>query len=188
MTPKALIILAALFVVAFALLGLGHCGYNKIDSMLTLENKAASIREEFSDVEHIETDTLALLLQAKETAPVLLVDSRSPEEYEVSHIPGAVNLETVEAVQSHLSGMENPPENVIVYCSVGHRSAILAEQLKEAGFNHTRNVVGSMFAWANEDREMVDAGGNAAEKVHPYNEFWGRMLKPERRADLAESE
>ena len=187
MTSKTLITLACLFAIAFALLGLGHCGYGKIDSMLTLENKAASIREEFPGVEHIEIGTLALLLDGDSSNSILLVDSRSPEEYAVSHIPGAVNLETLEAVKAHLDGKADPPSDIIAYCSVGQRSAILADQLKKSGFEKSRNVVGSIFAWANEDRVLEDSSGKPVEKVHPFNEFWGRMLKPEKRADLEKS-
>jgi hypothetical protein len=43
------------------------------------------------------------------------------------------------------------------------------------------NLEGSIFAWASEDRPLEKEGQPAA-LVHPYNNRYGQMLKPERRA------
>lgn len=184
MKPRSLIIVGCLFVLAFGLLGLGRCGYDKLDDFRTLENIATSIRKEFPDVEHIETGTLAQLLKLQGTDAPLLVDSRTEEEYSVSHMPGAVNLETPEEVTKYLEEQGTKERPVILYCSVGYRSAVLADKLRESGMGEVRNVVGSIFAWANEERPLVDDTGNAVQTVHPYNQFWGRLLKEEFRAKL----
>ena len=156
MTTKAYAIIGAIFVIGFALLGIGQCGYKELDSMRSLEKKAAKIRKEFPDVEHIESDTVAALLEQKKDA-VLLVDCRTPEEFKLSKIPGAVNLEDLDAVRKHLADMTKKPTALVVYCSVGQRSAELAEDLKKAGIENAKNYVGSIFAWANEDRPLVDS-------------------------------
>jgi rhodanese-related sulfurtransferase len=71
---------------------------------------------------------------------------------------------------------------VVVYCSVGYRSARVARWLGRQGFTNVRQLDGSLFAWANEGRPMV-ADGRSVREVHPYNDFWGRLLKPEVRSD-----
>ena len=72
----------------------------------------------------------------------------------------------------------------MVYCSVGVRSAGVARRLRAAGFAEVENLEGSVFRWANEGRPLVAAGGAATDVVHPYDAAWGRLLRPERRADL----
>ncbi len=184
MTPRFLIIIGAIFLVAFTLLGIGRCGYKEIDSMRSLSKKSGKIRKEFPDIEHIETGTVAALLKAKDRSSVLLIDCRTAEEFAVSHLPGAVNLETSKKVTAHLKSLPTQPESLVIYCSVGQRSASLTEELKRVGIKNAKNFVGSIFAWANEDRSMVDSEGKPAEKVHTYNKFWGRLVKESRRAPL----
>jgi rhodanese-related sulfurtransferase len=70
---------------------------------------------------------------------------------------------------------------IVVYCSAGYRSSRVSRWLGRQGFTNVRNLEGSLFAWANEGRPMVSETG-AAKEVHPYNEFWGRLLKPEVRS------
>ncbi len=181
MSPRFYILVGAIFLIAFTLLGIGRCGYNDLDSMRSLEKKSAKIRREFPGIEHIESGTVAALL---ETGSVLLVDSRTAEEFAVSHLAGAVNLETLEQVQRYLKALNTQPKSIIIYCSVGQRSASLTEKLQKAGITDVKNFVGSIFAWANEDRPMVDSRGKPAQKVHPFNKFWGRLVKESRRASL----
>ena len=54
--------------------------------------------------------------------------------------------------------------------------------LGRQGFTNVRHLDGSLFAWANEGRPMV-SDGRPVREVHPYNDFWGRLLKPEVRSD-----
>jgi hypothetical protein len=53
--------------------------------------------------------------------------------------------------------------------------------LQRQGFTNVRTLEGSLFAWANDGRPM-EVDGRPVKEVHPYNEFWGRLLEPEVRA------
>ncbi|HEY2615439.1 MAG TPA: hypothetical protein VGI42_06990 [Chthoniobacterales bacterium] len=53
--------------------------------------------------------------------------------------------------------------------------------MRAAGFSHTQNLEGSIFQWANEHRPLV-RDGTPVTVVHPYNSFWGRLLKNDVRA------
>jgi 3-mercaptopyruvate sulfurtransferase SseA len=64
---------------------------------------------------------------------------------------------------------------------VGYRSSELATRLQRAGQTNVTNLEGSIFQWANEGRAL-EASGKPATRVHPYNEKFGRLLKPELRA------
>lgn len=104
-----------------------------------------------------------------------LLDSREKEEFEVSHIP---NAEFVGYDDFELSSVSNIPKSdtIIVYCSVGYRSERIGEQLQEAGYKHVYNLYGGIFHWKNHNGKVVDSKNDTTEKVHTYNESWGRFL------------
>lgn len=125
------------------------------------------LREKFPEVAFITVDDLA----AQDPKPVLL-DVRSEKEFAVSHLPGAVRVETVDDV--HELGVQ-PDVPIAVYCSIGYRSAVLARKLGQAGFADVRNVEGSIFAWAHQGYPLVNTNGKTT-GVHPFNLWWGRYL------------
>ncbi|WP_420456501.1 rhodanese-like domain-containing protein [Rubrivirga sp.] len=146
---------------------------------------AADLDARFSDVPTTTTAALADRLGTRE-APVLF-DARSPEEVAVSHLPGARRIDpdaSAAELATALADVDHQRE-VVVYCSVGVRSAGVARRLREAGFTRVENLEGSIFRWANEGRPLVRDGRPVAE-VHPYDAVWGRLLAPARRADVPE--
>ncbi|XP_065192371.1 uncharacterized protein LOC135823448 [Sycon ciliatum] len=42
------------------------------------------------------------------------------------------------------------------------------------------NLEGSMFQWANENRQLCSAGTAATRQVHPYSVVWGRLVDRDR--------
>lgn len=136
-----------------------------------------SIDSRFPEVRSVSTAALAeeLATAVPATAPIL-IDSREPAEFAVSHLRGAVNARTVE--EFHAVVDLEPSRPIVVYCSVGYRSAALSRQLEQAGYEDVRNLRGSIFAWANEGRPVVSADGPTA-AVHPYNRTWGKLLAEE---------
>lgn len=145
-----------------------------------LPKLSAEIRERFPEVEHLSVEELERRLQrARESGgevPILL-DVRTPEEFAVSHLPGAVRAESEEEALEVLAGVDRD-RPVVVYCAVGYRSAELARELEEAGFTAVENLEGSIFAWANSGRPVV-RDGEEVETVHPYDRRWGRFLRRE---------
>lgn len=136
----------------------------------------------YGDVPTVSTAALAdWLADSTRAAPVLL-DAREPAEYAVSHLPGARRVDP-DASAAALRRFVEPGRPVVVYCSVGVRSAGVAARLRQAGVADVANLEGSIFRWANEGRPVVRAG-RAVGEVHPYNAVWGALLDPARRADL----
>jgi phage shock protein E len=73
------------------------------------------------------------------------VDVRTPEEYESSKLPGAVNipLQDIEHLaESQLD--KNIP--VVVFCRSGQRSQMAMQILQGQGFKEVHNM-GSFMAW-----------------------------------------
>ncbi len=131
------------------------------------------VREDFPAARQIQTEAVAAWLADNSQIQPVLYDVRSEEEYAVSHIHGALRVDSAADILVELS------QPIICYCSVGYRSADMAEQLQERGYQQVFNMEGSLFQWANEGRLLVDAQGSV-ETVHPYNESWGSLLLPER--------
>ena len=129
------------------------------------------VRRSFPTVEQISTATLAN--QITQDKQLVIVDARRIEEYAVSHIPGAIRATSVQDLQLINLSRE---DDVVVYCSIGYRSARLAQQLKTAGYT-AKNLEGSLFQWANEERLLVADDGETTQ-VHPYSSTWGLLLKP----------
>ena len=186
MTKKFKILVASVLIFGALATWAIHSGYERVNHYTTLENFGEHLRKEFPEVEHISTGTLVTLIRSSEAGieSLLLIDCRTDEEFVISHIPGAIHLETIDEVAAHLDKAIDKPQTIVVYGSVGNRSAKFARQLKEAGNQNIRNVIGSIFAWSNEDRPLIDGNGNPASKVHPFNKFWSRHLEESRKADV----
>lgn len=132
----------------------------------------------FADVESISMNQLERLLldasQNSQATKLVLLDIRSAEEFAVSRIPGARHVPpdtVVDFAERELASLDRSTP-IVVYCSVGVRSAAAARDLEFLGFTHVKNLRGSIFQWANEGR-MLEGGV----VVHPYNGFWGRLLR-----------
>lgn len=121
-------------------------------------------------VPQISTEELA----AKK--PAVVLDSRSKEEFDVSHLEGARWVGFKKFDIASLSDVDRD-EPIVIYCSVGKRSELIGEQLQKAGFSNVRNLRGGLFQWANEGRPIVDSTGPSS-TVHPYDKNWGRWLEP----------
>ena len=125
-----------------------------------------TVRDHFPLVRQMSTDDFALLLE--EQPEITILDTREPQEYEVSHIQGAVLAQNA----------ADAIELLVVYCSVGYRSSHIAAILSRRGYSNVFNLEGSIFKWANENRPIY-SGDDRASSVHPYDENWGRLLSKE---------
>lgn len=169
---RSFLAIAGLIVAVCALLGL-----RSVDWFLLKK----SLRHKFAKVEWISTSELADWLSSNRKAPLLL-DVRTVEEWNVSHLPGARRIEPNATAENAAKGLtkETP---IVTYCAVGYRSGEVAERLRVAGFTNVRNLEGSIFQWANEHRPLVHENASVTQ-VHPYNRLWGRLLNDDVRARL----
>lgn len=101
----------------------------------------------------------------------LLLDVRNIEEYEVSHLEGALRYDSDMFKQADTS------KTIITYCTVGVRSAKLTKELQENGFSKIYNMDGGIIEWKNKGYDVVDMTEKPTDKVHVYNGFFGLWLK-----------
>lgn len=154
-----------------SLAGLFAMGFLQAQSASdALTDYCASLKVKFPNVPTVTPSELAAL----QNTPLLL-DVREAGEFAVSHLAGAHRAEENVVAQLDRLGIR-ADSPIVVYCSVGYRSSLLAVKLQEAGFQNVRNLEGSLFAWANAGLPLVNAGG-PAEGAHPYSILWGRFLE-----------
>jgi rhodanese-related sulfurtransferase len=133
------------------------------------------IKLQFPTIQEITTEEFAhWLLNSRKSQPLVL-DARSQAEYMVSHLKTAVHIDSIAPDLARLS-TNSKFTPIVVYCSVGYRSAKLVQQLDEAGMKCIFNLSGGIFQWVNEGRPIF-RDEHPTQLVHPYNAIWGKLLK-----------
>ena len=138
-----------------------------------LENIKRIARQAFPNVRQMSTAQLAELM-TNETRSLLIIDVRSPDEFAVSRLAHAENLQTAEEIAGEIE--KRKPSATILYCSVGFRSSSLADQLRRRGVDGVINLEGSIFQWANEERPLY-RGDEIVRELHPYGRRWAGLLR-----------
>ncbi|MFM7100362.1 MAG: rhodanese-like domain-containing protein [Verrucomicrobiota bacterium] len=150
------------------------------DPATGLEHWKKTVRTRFPEVRQLSVAELAAWLADTNRVPPQLLDVRTAPEFAVSHLPGARQVDPRSPAPDLLRSLDRT-RPVVVYCSVGWRSSDLATRLQQSGCTNVLNLEGSAFAWASEGRTLVSSNG-ATRRVHPYNETFGRLLRPENQA------
>jgi rhodanese-related sulfurtransferase len=132
------------------------------------------VRRHFPAVKQISPADCEALI-ARQGDDIVLLDVRDTSEYQVSHLAGS-RLTPLNTSLESLASQLTPSNTVIVMCSVGYRSSILAVNLQKLTKNPIYNMEGSVFRWAMEGRPLVSSTGAPVTKVHPYNHLFGSML------------
>lgn len=79
-------------------------------------------------------------LDELESKGCIIIDVRSPQEFEEGHIEGAISIPEYELknrVRNEIVSLEEP---IIVYCSTGHRSKRAQELLEQMGYKEVYNL------------------------------------------------
>ncbi len=139
-------------------------GQKKLDKLLNKFNK--------NNVPYISVDTLA-------NTNAILLDAREPKEFKVSHIKNAicVGYDNFNLQKTITSLPKDKDAKIVVYCSLGIRSEIVADKLIKEGYTNVYNLYGGIFEWKNNNFQVQDTLGKSTEKVHTFNKDWSKWLK-----------
>lgn len=162
------------------LISTSGCGQNpaaEADHSMTAYDRMLGLLYK-KTVPTIQPKALATLLHQEPvtgSGDVLLLDTRTQPEYEVSHLRGArfVNYEHYRDLK--LPGVPRT-RPIVVYCTVGARSEEVGTWLKKQGYTNVRNLYGGIFQWLNDGEGVVNAKGPTPD-VHPYSLLWRPWLK-----------
>lgn len=77
----------------------------------------------------------------------IFVDCRTKEEYEMGHIPGAINIPRGLLEFKVLDKIPDKQANIVMYCMVGGRSCLATCTLCKMGYKNVKNMDGGWLAW-----------------------------------------
>lgn len=113
----------------------------------------------------VDSDSVAAAVDADDA---VVVDTRSPEEFNEGHIAGAVNLDWIDLVDETTRGLRSEPElrrrlsergivpdrRVVLYCNTARRISHTYVVLRHLGFETIEFFEGSLTAWRAENRPL----------------------------------
>lgn len=171
-------VFAARFVVTALLFG--HTAVHLLDgdySAWIREHPSATTAPEIEAVAYptpslnesflVDAETVATAATDQDT---ILVDTRSPAEFDEGHIEGAVNVDWIELVNDETRGLYpkeelcdrlarhgvTPEKRVILYCNTARRISHTYIVLRYLGFDQVFFYEGSLTEWRAEERPLVD--------------------------------
>ena len=134
---------------------------------------------ELSNAKPIDVKTVSNALKARKH--LILFDVRTREEYRVSHLPSAQHLVPeidVETVVRRV-GRGGVGAIVVFYCTIGGRSAVIAEATAEflsaKGVVDVRVLENGIIGWANAGLPLIDRRG-PTQFVHPFDAVMAKHL------------
>lgn len=85
-----------------------------------------------------------------------VIDVRTAGEFQLGHVPGAVNV-PLDQLQSAAQGWDKNA-TYVVYCATGSRSATAVELMKTLGFGNIRHFNSGIQAWDGELEKGASTG------------------------------
>ncbi len=97
--------------------------------------------------EHATITPADLMNRLNGERPPVVLDVRSPDEYRMGHVPGAINIPHRQ-VGARLDELTEAKQRaLVVYCEGGPRTEYAESVLRQAGFEQVYHLEGDMGAW-----------------------------------------
>ena len=104
------------------------------------------VRWRFKTIQHVAPISLAC---SSISAPVLLLDVRTHDEFHSGHLANALHVTDLGTAQRliHEFRTDTQGGHVVAYCTIGYRSAQFAQLLTSLGCADVKNLEGGIWAW-----------------------------------------
>lgn len=104
----------------------------------------------------LSVEDLGLRLSSPEN--YLLLDVRTPAEFETSHIPGSINV-PLGLIEKHAADLSSSLEgDIVVICRSGARARKAQQYLEAVGVNRLYVLDGGIEAWKKDPQQPVKSG------------------------------
>ncbi|HEU4983280.1 MAG TPA: MBL fold metallo-hydrolase, partial [Acidobacteriaceae bacterium] len=123
---------------------LGRIGFDEVKGYLAGGMGALAGRSDLLRT----TDRMSVLIAAEEVAgktPPMVLDVRTPGEWNAEHIAASVNL-PLNHLQERMGEVPRD-RRIAVHCAGGYRSSIAASLLHQAGITNVVEIAGGLAAW-----------------------------------------
>ncbi len=78
---------------------------------------------------------------------VIILDVRTPEEFNAGHIPNAININVADSNFSSEVSKLDKNATVAVYCRSANRSAVATNEMADLGFTDMYDMQGGIIDW-----------------------------------------
>ncbi len=107
-----------------------------------------SCSQMFNIPRDIEPAKAAAMIQDNQSnEKFVLLDVRTPKEFEEDHIPGAVNIDYSSPSFRSETGKLDRSVIYLLYCRAGNRSSQALDVMKSMGFTRIAHIAGGITAW-----------------------------------------
>jgi len=154
-------------------------GLNGCHSQITPANLPKASNHEFDNIikKYLDFSIPVISVdELKNNYPhYTVLDAREQDEYDISHLPSAIHIGYNNLQWDKIKDITKS-DTLVVYCSIGYRSEIIANKLKKQGFV-TFNLYGSIFEWVNTGNPVYDNSEKITYNIHGYNKEWSQWVK-----------
>jgi molybdopterin/thiamine biosynthesis adenylyltransferase/rhodanese-related sulfurtransferase len=110
-----------------------------------MANYRELLRRVKAEIDEVDAQAARELLETAE--PPFLVDVRRRDEWDEGHIPGATHVPRGSLESRIEKAAPDRDRPILVYCSVGERSAFAARTLGEMGYEDVTSLAGGFTDW-----------------------------------------
>lgn len=111
----------------------------------------AHVNEQISSV----IETITPRAAREQQADALILDVRTPTEFEEVHVDGAILQPLTELDAHHVKQLVADKRACLIMCRSGGRARQAAEKLAAAGLSNLQVIAGGMQSWENEGLPVV---------------------------------
>jgi len=87
--------------------------------------------------------------------PVVYLDVREPNEWNLGHLPKAIHLPRGN-LEGKVEGLIDRGSKVVIYCARGNRSALAALTMKQMGYDNVSSMAHGILGWGDINGEIED--------------------------------
>jgi len=104
-------------------------------------------------VKHVTVPEFKRLME--ESKEAIIVDVRTPQEFQAGHIKGAILVPVQQLSQLAGSSMPDKNKPYLIYCRSANRSGVAVKQLAQMGYTDLTNMLGGVIVWSKQGNPLV---------------------------------
>ncbi|HLB50815.1 MAG TPA: rhodanese-like domain-containing protein [Patescibacteria group bacterium] len=153
----------AIAVAAFVIVAYFYYGEKKDGNVANEERHEDEVAESY------EIHPGNVVDKIKNEEDVILLDVRTPEEYEEIHLKNALLLPVQELSAQSLAdsglGEDAKDREIIIYCRSGARSKTAYDIMKSLGYANIKSVSGGMIHWEEDQYPFTETGAYTGSRM-----------------------